>query len=301
MRGGASELPRVAAALRRRGEEPRLLDPTRFPARQLLALDASAPELSGVTAVWQSIVVALELPAMDAEAHATCVAASELALAGFLDSLGVFQLDAHWKQQRADNKVFQLAAARRLGLDVPATLVANSADAVRRFARELDDRSIVMKMLVQPIGDEHAPTVFTTVLDDVHGDGALAGLELCPMIFQERIANRFDVRAIVVGEHIFAAATPAAASGEVDWRRATIESDTTPEWRPYTLPARTADGILALTRELELGFAAVDLIATPDERHVFLELNATGSFGFLGDAIAEPVADAIAELLVSRG
>lgn len=291
----------MAAALRRRGASIRLLDSTKFPARQQLALDAGAAEFSDVTAVWSSIVVALELPAMDDEARDTCVAASELALAGFLDSLPIFHLDAHWKQQRADNKVYQLAIARRLGLEVPATLIGNSADAVRRFARELGDRALVMKMIVQPVSDDHAAMVFTTVLDDVTEDGALDGLELCPMIFQERIANRADVRAVVVGERVFAASMASAASGEVDWRRASIESDTAPAWQPCSLPSRTSEGILALTRELGLGFAAVDLITTPDDRHVFLELNATGSFSFLGDAVAEPIADAIAELLVAHG
>jgi hypothetical protein len=45
----------------------------------------------------------------------------------------------------------------------------------------------------------------------------------------------------------------------------------------------------------------VDLIVSPDGRHVFLELNASGSFAFLGASHAEQIAAAIAEVLADPG
>jgi glutathione synthase/RimK-type ligase-like ATP-grasp enzyme len=229
------------------------------------------------------------------------VAASERAVLGLIDSLPAFQLDPGARQQRADGKPLQLALARRLGLDIPDTLITNDPDAVRAFAARVGP--VIAKMLVQPAptgpatGGE-AEVVFTTALD---GDALaeLDGLELCPMIFQARLANARDVRVAIAGRRVFAGALEAGGrGGEVDWRRHSHAHDQAPPWAPYELPGELAARLVGLADRLGVEYAAIDLIVEPDGRHVFLELNATGAFAFLGDDLARPIAAAIADVLV---
>jgi glutathione synthase/RimK-type ligase-like ATP-grasp enzyme len=213
----------------------------------------------------------------------------------WLDGLDAVQVDPHHVRLRADDKVAQLRLARRVGLDVPATLVTNDAGRVRDFAAA--HPSLVTKMLVQP--GSGAEVVFTTALDAGDLDH-LDGLELCPMVFQERVPAVAEVRATVVGDQVLAAIA-ARPPDEVDWRRAAHTGGPVPVWAPHPLPAAVADRLVALTRALGLTYGAADLLVGPDGRHTFLEINARGSFGHLGDPLADRIADAVARLLVSGG
>jgi glutathione synthase/RimK-type ligase-like ATP-grasp enzyme len=305
----------VVDALSDRRVEPVVLDSSAFPgaapvtlsyergefrARGAceMALD-TAPDTIG--AVWQNAVVGTELPAMEPGVRETCVAASELALVGLLDSLRVFQLDPHANQARAGNKPRQLRIAQQLGLDIPDTIVTNDPEAVRAFARR--SGPLITKMLVQPAstGPEtngDAPVVFTTAMTDADLE-QLDGLDLCPMIFQQRIENRLDVRVTIVGRRVFAAAIDASARGaDLDWRRDSYAHDRAPAWSTHELPRALIGRLLRLLDHFGLNFGAADLIVRPDGSHVFLELNASGSFAFLGEPFARPIAAAIAEVLV---
>jgi hypothetical protein len=305
----------IASALTGRGATIEVFDPTAFPGRAPLGLTVSGPapgsadgaaatgvpaDHGGIDAVWSRFVVGTGLPEMAPGDRETCVAAAEMLLTGWLESLDAYQLDPQWIRRRADNKPDQLRHARAVGLDVPPTLVTNDAAAVRAFAAA--HGPIVAKMLVQPVGagpTDEADVVFTTALgDDELAD--LAGLDLCPMIFQARVPNDADVRATVIGDRVVAAVYEARADGP-DWRRDSYARDETPTWTRYELPDDVAAGLVALARRLGLGYGAADLVRRPDGTHAFIEMNAEGAFAFLGEPVAASVADAVAELLTCTG
>ena len=303
-------------ALRDRNVEPIVFDSSAFPTAvaATIAYDragvrgrwADQPDRSsGISAVWQNVTVGALLPAMEPGVRETCVAASDITLVGLLDSLQVFQLDPYWHKARADHKPHQLRVAQRLGLEIPATIISNDPEAVRAFADQ--HGPVVTKMLVQPAtagpavaGESSA--VFTTAMTAADLE-QLDGLDLCPMIFQEQIANQLDVRVTIVGRRVFSAALDAAArgGGDLDWRRQSYAQDRAPAWAPYELPRALADRLVRLLDHFGLNYGAADLIVRPDGRHVFLELNASGAFVFLGAGHAEPIAAAIAEVLIDPG
>ena len=314
-RGGAGELPAVVAALRARGVEPLVLDsaavPTAVPVT--LAYDragvagrwAELGELREVSAVWQAAVVGAELPEMAPGVRETCVAASERAVIGLLDSLPAFQLDPRWNQLRADSKPDQLRLAQQLGLEIPETIITNDPAAVRALARRAGP--VVAKMLVPPtatgpVHDAEVAVMFTTAMTDDEL-ARLDGLDLCPMIFQQRIETARDVRVTIVGKRLFAAAIDASArrGGDPDWRSHSHAHDDAPAWQPCDLPRAVADRLIQLADRAGLNYGSVDLVVRPDGSHVFLELNATGSFAFLGAPHAGAIAAAIAEVLLDPG
>jgi glutathione synthase/RimK-type ligase-like ATP-grasp enzyme len=284
----------VAAALAARGATVETFDPTQFPGTGMLSLALPGPP--GRDAVWCRPVVGAGLPAMPPGVRETCVAAGEMLLDGWLDGIGGYQLDPPWAQRRADNKPLQLRAARAVGLDVPATIVTNDPAAVRAFAA--DRKPLVVKALVQPgTGDgDGVDVVFTSPLEP---DADLDGLELCPMIVQERVAKAADIRATIVGGTVLAASNDTATG--TDWRRDSCLRDEAPAWSPHPLPGDVAAQLVALVRRLGLGYGAADLVRRPDGTYAFLEVNAAGSFAFLGVPVADRIAAAVADLLLGLG
>ncbi len=69
---------------------------------------------------------------------------------------------------------------------------------------------------------------------------------------------------------------------------------------PYQLPLEVEEKILRLMDYFSLNYGAIDIILTPDGRHVFLELNPSGEFFWLERAPGLPISRAIADLLLGR-
>jgi glutathione synthase/RimK-type ligase-like ATP-grasp enzyme len=224
------------------------------------------------------------------------------ALLGFLEGLHDRRFVNHYDADRAaENKLRQLRLARGLGLEIPRTLVTNDPEEVVAFHETLDGR-MVTKMLT-PLTQSmsgHTPFVHTSVVrrEDLEH---LDGLRYSPMVFQEQVDKAHELRVAVVagsgGGRCFAGAIDATRSdtGRVDWRKA---APTQAAWRPGTLPDDVAAKLLELVTALDLVYGAVDLIVTPEGRHVFLEVNPAGEWGMLERDAGLPIAAALAQALL---
>ena len=83
-----------------------------------------------------------------------------------------------------------------------------------------------------------------------------------------------------------------------DWRRDGLRM--LQDWRPYQLPSDVEEKILCLMDYFSLNYGAIDIILTPDDQHVFLELNPSGEFFWLERTPGLPISDAIADLLLGH-
>jgi glutathione synthase/RimK-type ligase-like ATP-grasp enzyme len=312
-------VPAVAEALRRRGARAFRFDTDEFPSaarlairvgrdgvRHVLASDGKRLDLSEVTAVWyRRMNLGARLPSrLDKQVRHACVLETKATVGGLLASLDVFQLNRPIRVRWAENKQLQLEIARDLGLEVPRTLVTNDPAAVREFADECfaSGGGMVAKMLssfaIREGGEEKV--VFTNRLEPEDLED-IDGLDFAPMTFQEAVPKRLELRVTIVGRRVFAAAIDSQVSSRarVDWRRegAAMLDD----WKAYDLPADVASKLGALADRLGLDYAAIDVILTPDGRHVFLESNPAGEFYWLERCPGFPLTDAIAETLLETG
>jgi hypothetical protein len=81
------------------------------------------------------------------------------------------------------------------------------------------------------------------------------------------------------------------------------------DWRHYDfdkvahcvheLPDRVRNQCLALVQALDLRFGAIELIVTPNNEYVFLEINPTGQYQWLEALTDLPITDSIVELLIN--
>jgi MvdD family ATP-grasp ribosomal peptide maturase len=307
---------RVAETIARKGSRTIRFDTDRYPTdvrlsayygaagdeRLTLTNEHGEFDLREVTAVWhRRINFGAHLPAaLDKQLRHASLAETSAAAHGMLASLKAFRLDHLPNIRHAENKQLHLQVARELGLDTPRTLTTNDPDAVRAFASSCED-GMVTKMLSSfaIYEDGKELVVFTNPVRPEDLDD-LSGLKLCPATFQELLPKSLEIRATVVGQRVMSAAVDSQVSARAthDWRRDGVRM--LQDWRPYQLPVEVEEKILSLMDYFSLNYGAIDIILTPDGKHVFLELNPCGEFFWLERSPGLPISDAIADVLLGN-
>lgn len=217
--------------------------------------------------------------------------------AAFLRNLVLFETALWVNHPRstylAEHKALQLRRAHSLGFDVPRTRVANIAAAIGPVAAG-DSRIVAKGLDTILIRERDTETFGFTQIVEV---GLLEQHELqaAPVILQEALLRKIDLRVTVVGDTAFA--VEITRSGEPiagDWRCQSMEAD----YRPVKLPGEIEQRCVELVRSFGLRFGAIDL-ALQDGRHYFLEINPTGEWAWLVDATGLAIDQAVADLLVA--
>jgi glutathione synthase/RimK-type ligase-like ATP-grasp enzyme len=215
-------------------------------------------------------------------------------LSGFFETMPWFWMNRPSAAALAGSKLRQLVCASELGLTIPATLATNCGHAARDFVHT---RNSVAKT-VNNSGFSQAGqryVVYTTAVNAADLTDSSVGAS--PVIFQQRIANAFDLRVTVVGTRVFAVRILAENhDGAVDWRAIDASRIV---YESHCLPPEIESRCIGLTRVLSLSFAALDFIVTPDGEHVFLEINPSGQWGWLEQAVGLPITDAIVDRLIA--
>ena len=194
----------------------------------------------------------------------------------------------------AEHKIVQLQLAMELGFFVPRTVITNRPQEVRELAANCPDGIVAKPLYLGFVSDIHRPTlIYTTILQPTELDDE--AIRLAPAIYQQFVRKPFDVRVTVVVKKVFATKIVATnLPDEIpDWRYAGGGVD----HEPYDLPECEAIRCRSLLSKLGLEFGAIDYAATSDGRHVFLEINPNGQWGWIEYALGTPIAGAIADRL----
>jgi hypothetical protein len=204
--------------------------------------------------------------------------------------------------RRADNKQLQLQLATQLGLEIPPTLITNEPDEFLEFYRQHDGQLIdkfpsVAMPASQRTGRELIRYTQPVTTRDV---GYARRLRHSPMLFQARVPKKFELRITVVGEAVLAAEIHSQSTKrtQLDWRH--YDLGHTPH-REHHLPDSVRRACLELVARLGLCFGAIDIIVTPDDRYVFLEINPNGQWLWIEEQTGLPIGDAICTALMNPG
>ncbi|MEH2198825.1 MvdC family ATP-grasp ribosomal peptide maturase [Nostoc sp.] len=307
-------IDRVAEALSKKGAKPFRLDTDKFPLEvQLTArfdksktyhsLEYGNHSISTeqVQAVWMRRIwepkLSEELAPKFREA---CIRESQATLDGFWDSLK----DARWvddleRINTAHNKLRQLRVASEVGFTIPQTLVTNKAESAREFFQQVNGK-MVSKLLTSLSRSMEANSSFflytSTVKEEDLQDAE--SLRYCPMVFQEEIPKQSELRVVYVNGHVFVGALEASvyAAAKVDWRKPGVDVGA---WQHHQLPDEVVRRLQAFMGRFGLLFGALDFIVTPSGEYVFLEVNPIGEWGMLEKDLDLPIANAIADTLVT--
>jgi glutathione synthase/RimK-type ligase-like ATP-grasp enzyme len=198
---------------------------------------------------------------------------------GYFQSRGCFLANPFSAGERMKHKQAEVAAS--CGWRVPRTLITNSA--AEAFAAASEGELVIKP----PAGGTLARKVDRDVIR------AFAAIDF-PMAVQEYIAGE-DVRVYVIDGDIVAAAR--IVTGELDYRRDPNFMD---RMHAIELPRDVQQRTAAVFERLRLVCGSMDLRLTGEGELVFLEVNSGGSFLELQKALGVPIADRLADLLVTR-
>ena len=183
------------------------------------------------------------------------------------------------------SKPYQAQLIARHGLLSPETLVTNDPEAARDFyatrSRVVYKSASGARSIVQTMGP-----------GDVDRLGALRA---CPVQFQAWVPGT-DVRVHVVGAEVFATAITTTAT---DYRYATAQVDEPARLTPHELDDEVAERCVALTADLGLEFAGIDLKITPDGEVYCFEVNPSPAYTYFSGQTKQPIPEALARHLIA--
>lgn len=222
---------------------------------------------------------------------------SEAALMG-----SILNLDCRWLNYpvnlwRARYRLYQLKVAKKIGFNIPDTLVTNSPLEAKKFLKKYNYK-IIGKIVGQQIGAPGAPTIFTNMIGK-NNTKKLNSVALAPCLFQEMISKKLELRITVVEKKVFAVSIDSQKEieSQVDWRKIHPKKLV---HKIFKLPPDISDLCVLLVKTLGLNYGAVDMILTPESKYVFLEINPSGAWGWLEHLTGIEVSKEIANFLIKH-
>jgi glutathione synthase/RimK-type ligase-like ATP-grasp enzyme len=246
-------------------------------------------DLSTVRAVWWRRPQPFSLPARISDPSHRRFAISEATtmFQGLYQSLDAFWINDPIRDAAAAHKPWQLTLAKRVGLEIPPTLMTNDPILARDFCLRYQGEVIFKQFLALPgswretrrLGPEEEKLV----------DAA----KWAPVIFQRHIEATADLRVIVIGNEFYSAAADVrGAAYPID-----VRMNSGVRYEPHELPPVIRRRLSALMLHLGLEYGAIDLRLTPEGHYVFLEVNPSGAFLYIETATGQKIAAALASHL----
>lgn len=200
------------------------------------------------------------------------------------------------------NKISVLELAQKIGFKTPKTLITNSKQELLRFIDETP-QGIVTKAIgnfsmIYSSQKEVLNPIYTKEVDKTFLQ-AKCSETFTISLFQEMIPKLLELRVLYFVGSLFATAimSQQTIATSLDSREQTSESRYNLE--PYELPLEIEAKIKALFNALRLNTGSVDLILTPENEYVFLEVNPVGQFSGYSRRSGFNISKHIASTLIS--
>ncbi|MSR92321.1 ATP-grasp domain-containing protein [Inconstantimicrobium porci] len=173
---------------------------------------------------------------------------------------------------KAENKMLQLKYAKELGFTLPKTLVVNSycnnIDINKKYAIKSIDTLLLRN-------DEEECFLYTNIVSGKELKSA--SLSMAPVVVQELINPKVDLRITVIGDIVYAVKIVKDGEGiNQDWRK---EKDDV-KFEVINLPDEISEKCIKLVRKLGLRYGAIDM-AVSNGKYYFIEINPTGEWAWL--------------------
>ena len=213
---------------------------------------------------------------------------------------GIYKLlrDRYWmnplfKLREAENKIFQLVLAERVGLMIPHTCYTNIPKNAKQFI--LSQRGAITK----PIKSGHIEASDKIIYTNKVTDEALKTIDSIqgmPVCLQEEINKVADIRVTVVGKSVFTAKIEydEDLGRVIDWRKSKY---TKQRYSKFSLPDDIYCKVLNLNKLMGLRYSAMDFALKGDGNLVFLENNPNGQWAWIQNQLGMNIAGEIVTAL----
>ena len=197
------------------------------------------------------------------------------------------------------NKLYDLHLAKECGFKIPETLITNIKKDV------VDFQNIYSRIITKSIkditrfrvGDFVYMSPGTFIIEDHH----LEQLEdfFAVSKFQEYIEKEIEIRVFYFDNSFFAMAifSQNDEKTKIDFRNYNFEKQNRSV--PFKLPKTIIRKLKKFLKQKNINTCSIDLILTPDNESVFLEINPQGQFGWVSTNCNYHIEKIIAEKLIS--
>ncbi len=206
-------------------------------------------------------------------------------------------MNPYWSDRHADNPLVQLSEAANCGLSIPHTIITQSKDKAKAFWELKKGQVITKSISNQALSsfniDGFLPTVSVEDLE------CISKVKESPTLLQEKVKKKTELRVVVVGTKIFAAAIDPTfvKSLPVDVREKDMTSY---PYTNYALPSYLEKSILKFTSKLGLSYCSMDIIKSIENEYFFIDLNPGGQWAWIENLTGANISLSIANWLSGR-
>lgn len=249
-----------------------------------------------IKSIWNTSALRISLnDKIDRETHKFAQAEWSEGITTLWNSIPARWINSPVSISKSVNRLEQLKHARSIGLSTPKSLVTNDPENLLNFYEECAG-NIIGKTLHSSEGVPEGKMIFTTKIskEDLK---KIDDLRYAPCLFQEYIPKKTELRITIIGDTLHVAEIYSQKSEKTkhDWRNYDDFSKT-----PYVkseIPDNISKKLLMLMKKMNLEFGAADLIRTPTDEFVFLEINPNGRWWWIQELTGMNIAQDIAKNL----
>ena len=214
----------------------------------------------------------------------------------------VFWVNPQKSFARSALKAVQLQIASKVGFTIPNTLISNTPDDIARFVDDVGGECIVkpfnnMTWIENDKAQSYLPT---TLITKKHVEKHLESLSYCPMIFQERIKQKHEIRVTVFGHTVLAVKMmkKQVIDNTVDWRLDIGGENMIVE--AFELPNDLKEKCIEINTQLELVYSTFDIAVDEQGNYIFYEVNNAGRFLWKEELAGLPMTNVFCDFIESR-
>ena len=178
------------------------------------------------------------------------------------------------------NKFEMLSIAKKIGLNIPTTMVCNNKNDLLIFINKY--KSVITKDMESSSFVKVGPYYYSNFTASIP-KSALAKLpeKFALSVFQEKIEKEYEVRVFYFFGKCFSMAifSQSDSKTETDFRKYNKKKPN--RNIPYILNHSLNSKITLLMKKLGLETGSIDLIKKPNGEYIFLEVNPVGQFGMV--------------------
>ncbi|MBA4320017.1 MAG: hypothetical protein C0412_16575 [Flavobacterium sp.] len=199
----------------------------------------------------------------------------------------------------AEDKLFQLTIASEIGFEIYPTIISNIPEEINYFYEE-NNKDIICKPLKRGriVQDGKNYLIFTNKIEPEHME-IIKNVKYSHQIFQSYIHKKVELRVTVIVDVVYCVEINSQVNPKTinDWRR--VESSQLSH-KLHHLPSEIERKCKLLVKKLNLKFGAIDLILTPENKYIFLEINPNGQWAWIQQLCPEiPLRETLIEQLLS--
>lgn len=205
---------------------------------------------------------------------------SRSALRDLYSAIGDRWIVDPFKLGLADLKGTQLVHAAMCGLVTPRTVLTNAESIAKRFFDEVSP-PILVKPLRTPALPPHVDGAWRHPRAVRWEDREVASgrIRQCATSFQPYIPKKLELRCVVIEDEVFCASIDSQSHPSKPDDGRTVHNEM--PWERFELPRDVSAKMINLVKSFGIAFCSADLVLTPDNEYVFLDLNPNGQWLWL--------------------